>query len=211
MFRKVTPSLSPGRLKTTIIALGCVLYVSLSLVMWARHSHRSAPALSTQSIGGPFTLVTSASDVVTDQSYRGKWKIVYFGYTYCPDVCPMTLRSLSDALNWLGPLSATTAPLFITLDPKRDTPIAMGAYLKNFDSRIIGLTGTDAQIDEVAKSYRVFHSLYRTGAGPNDYVVDHSSLIYVMNPDGKFAGAFSSEISGDAMAAQIRQFIDNAS
>jgi protein SCO1/2 len=123
----------------------------------------------------------------------------------------MALGSIGGALQRLGPLSAKVQPIFITLDPERDVPDVMSAYLKNFDSRIVGLTGTEQQIDAAASAYHVYHAIFRTGDGRDDYLVDHSSLIYLMNPEGKFAAVFGSDISSNALATQIRILIGNLS
>ncbi|HEY3919152.1 MAG TPA: SCO family protein [Stellaceae bacterium] len=161
------------------------------------------------SIGGPFTLVSADGRTVTDRDYRGKWMLVYFGYTFCPDVCPTTLNNIAQALAKLGPDAKAIEPLFITVDPKRDTPKLIGEYVKAFDPRIIGLTGGVAQIADVAKEYRVYYAP-EPGNG-NDYLVDHSSFVYLMNPQGVFAKVMPGNTSGGDMAAAIRPFIDSNS
>lgn len=110
------------------------------------------------SIGGPFHLTDDKGHVVTDATHRGRWMLVFFGYTNCPDECPLTLQKMAAALGKLGPLADKVAPLFVTVDPARDTPARLASYLANFDPSIIGLTGTDAQIAEAAKAYRVYYS-----------------------------------------------------
>src|SRR5882757_9623685 len=110
-------------------------------------------AASGVKIGGPFTLATPNGTTVTDQTYRGKWLLVYFGYTFCPNTCPTTLLEIATALERLGPDAARVQPIFITVDPKRDTPDVMAKYTQSFDPRIVGLTGTPAQIAAVAQEY----------------------------------------------------------
>jgi len=105
------------------------------------------------SIGGPFHLVDDKGHTVTDADYRGRWMLVFFGYTNCPDECPLTLQKMAAALGKLGPLADKVAPLFVTVDPARDTPARLASYLENFDARIVGLTGTDEQIASAAKAY----------------------------------------------------------
>lgn len=172
----------------------------------------SPPAQSTASslaIGGPFTLVGADGKPVTDHSYRGKWMLVYFGYTFCPDVCPTTLNNITQALAKLGPDANRISPLFITIDPKRDTPKVIGDYVKAFDPRIVGLTGSADQIAAVAKEYRVYYAP-QPGAG-DDYLVDHSSFVYLMNPQGGFAKVLPGNMSGGEMAAAIRPFVGSNS
>lgn len=154
-------------------------------------------------IGGPFTLANAAGKQVTDRDFRGKYLLVYFGYTYCPDVCPTTLTTLSAALPMLGTKADRVQPLFITVDPKRDTPVVIGQYAAAFGPRIIGLTGTGEQIAAVEKEYRVYAAEHRTGPGPNDYSMDHSSIIYLMAPDGRFIAPIRADADSTTMAAEI--------
>jgi protein SCO1 len=165
---------------------------------------------SSPSIGGPFTLNTSDGGTVTDKTYRGKWLIVYFGYTFCPDACPTTLTNISGALEQLGPLAARVQPIFISVDPKRDTPRVMAEYMKSFDPRIVGLTGTPEETAAAAAQYHVVYYA-SSNADDDDYVVDHSSLIYVMSPQGKFLGSVVGNTESGRLAEQMRQWIKEAS
>jgi protein SCO1/2 len=124
------------------------------------------------SIGGPFKLTDDKGRTVTDVDYRGRWMLVFFGYSNCPDECPLTLQKMATALKDLDPLADKIVPLFITVDPVRDTPSRLASYLENFDTRIIGLTGSDEQIAAVAKAYRVYYS-----PGQNEQWVSISSAI----------------------------------
>ena len=146
-----------------------------------------------------FALTTAGGNAVTEQTYRGKWLIVYFGYTFCPDVCPTTLLEIAGALAKLGPRAEAVQGLFVTIDPKRDTPEILGAYVKSFDPRIAGLTGTTAQIAVAAKSFNMFYE--RRDPDDGDYVYDHTTLIYLVDPDGRFVKA----LAGDAGAQQIAE------
>ncbi len=158
-------------------------------------------------IGGPFTLENSSGKTVTDRDFRGKYMLVYFGYTYCPDVCPTTLNAVADAIDRLGPKAANLRPLFITVDPERDTPEVIKQYTAAFTPALIGLTGTPAEIASVAKEYRVYYAKHVTGPGPNDYSMDHSSIIYLMGPDGRFIAPIRADESGDEMAAAIGKLL----
>ena len=137
-------------------------------------------------VGGPFALTAPDGTTVTDETYRGKWLLVFFGYTSCPDICPTTLSEIAGALEKFGPGAVRLQAIFITVDPKRDTPEVMGKYTAAFDARIIGLTGSPQQIAAAEKAYGVDSASHEKGAGGEDYVVDHSSYIYVMDPSGKF-------------------------
>ncbi|HWE75829.1 MAG TPA: SCO family protein [Stellaceae bacterium] len=184
----------------------------LTLVLVAGRDTR--PAVATNSaagaaIGGPFTLVGGDGKTVTDQRYHGKLLLVYFGYTFCPDVCPTTLNNIAQALVALGTQADSIVPLFITVDPQRDTPSVIGNYVKSFDPRIVGLTGSDAQIAAVAKEYHVYYAAQPNQHG--DYLVDHSSLVYLMDRDGKFVKVFAGSLSGVEIANAIKPFVGSGS
>lgn len=156
--------------------------------------------------GGPFVLAASDRRVVTDRTFRGRYMLVYFGYTHCPDICPTTLMTLSQVLEKLGPLADWIRPIFISIDPERDTAALVGEYLKSFDPRIVGLTGSPAEIAAVAKQYRVF---YKKSPFENsdDYSMNHSSYVYVMGPDGRYLTLFPSDQSSDEMTARLREML----
>ena len=158
-------------------------------------------------VGGPFTLEDGAGKQVSDRDFRGKYMLVYFGYTFCPDVCPTTLNEVADALDHLGVKANELQPIFITVDPKRDTPAVVKQYTAAFSPKLIGLTGTPEQIAAVAKAYRVYYAEHRTGPGPNDYSMDHSSVLYLMGPDGKFIAPVRADESGTDMAADLSKLM----
>jgi protein SCO1/2 len=158
-------------------------------------------------IGGPFTLEDGAGKPVTDRDFRGRYMLVYFGYTFCPDVCPTTLEAVAEAMDKLGPDAAKVRPVFITVDPKRDTPAVVKKYVAAFGSGITGLTGTPDEIASVAKAYRVYYAEHRTGPGPNDYSMDHSSVLYLMDPQGGFIAPVRADQSGDEIAANLKKLI----
>jgi protein SCO1/2 len=166
---------------------------------------------NTGQIGGPFMLTAGDGRVVTDRTFRGRWMLVYFGYTHCPNVCPTTLLAVANVLEKLGPLAADVQPIFVTLDPERDTPEIVGEFTTAFDSRIIGLTGKAAEIAAVAKEYRVFFRQVSSDDG-NDYFLEHSSYIYLMNPDGRYVTLFSHDQieSSDDFATRLRGLLDGS-
>jgi len=151
-------------------------------------------------IGGPFTLTSPDGTTVTDQTYRGKWLLVYIGYTSCPSTCPTALLEIADALKRLGADADQIQPLFITVDPRRDTPAVMGDYTQSFDPRIIGLTGTPQQIASVAQEYGVYYTAHSNGPDAENEIIDHSTYLYLMDPEGKFVRGFDANTSGDRLA-----------
>jgi protein SCO1/2 len=177
--------------------------IALIVVTWQPLQTIAAPV----TIGGPFILATTNGRLVTDKTYRGKWLLVYFGYTSCPSTCPATLLEISTALAMLGADAEKLQPLFITVDPQRDTAELLGEYLQSFDPRIVGLAGTPEQIAAAAKEYGVYYTPHRTGPGTKDYVIDHSSYLYLMGPSGTFVRGFESDTSGEYIADTVRQLM----
>lgn len=155
-------------------------------------------------IGGPFELVNGAGETVTEQDFRGQWMLVYFGYTFCPDVCPTSLGTAVAALDGMDPaLEEKITPVFITVDPERDTPEVVGEYVSHFHPRMVGLTGTQEQVDAAVQGYRAYYKKQPQEDGP--YLMDHSAVTYLMNPEGEFVRHFSHGIAPDAMADGIRE------
>lgn len=152
--------------------------------------------------GGPFHLVDQDGKPVDDGILKGKWTAVYFGYTFCPDVCPTTLQALGGAVAKLGSKAKDVQTVFISIDPERDTPSQLKTYISSpvFPRPIIGLTGTADQIADVAKAYKVYYAKAGTGA---NYLMDHASIIYLMNPDGRLARPLTHDLTPDAIAKQI--------
>jgi len=164
------------------------------------------------SIGGPFTLVDQTGKTVTDRTYDGSFRLIYFGYTFCPDACPTELQVMAQALETMGPDGAKVQPIFVTIDPARDTEAQMAKYVPLFDKRLAGLTGSAEQIAAVAKAYKVYYSKAPpTGSDPSAYGMNHSSFVYLMDPAGKFLTVFSSDTDADKMAADIKGYMAKAS
>ncbi|MBI2584752.1 MAG: SCO family protein [Rhodospirillales bacterium] len=161
----------------------------------------------TVKVGGPFALVDHDGKAVTDADYRGRYLLVYFGYTNCPDMCPITAQKMASALDALGEQAKTIQPLLITVDPERDTPKVLAEYVKAFHPRMIGLTGTPDQVATVAKAYRVYYAKGSDSKAAKDYLMDHSSAVYLIGPDGKFLIGFSHQASPEQMADVIRSYL----
>ncbi|HLW90337.1 MAG TPA: SCO family protein [Roseiarcus sp.] len=188
--------------------------VALAAIVYSRQSSEVALSGSLGStgvadIGGPFTLETTDGKTATDRTYRGKWMVVYFGYTRCPDACPTALSNFGAALEKLGGDAEKIQPLFITVDPERDTRQATSAYLESFDRRIVGLTGARAQIEAAAKAYRVYYESHKEQGG--DYLVDHSAYFYLMGPDGEFVDVVEGATPGDEIADKLRKLMNEHS
>jgi cytochrome oxidase Cu insertion factor (SCO1/SenC/PrrC family) len=154
-------------------------------------------------IGGPFELTDEKGRSVRAADYRGRWMLVFFGYTNCPDECPLTLQKMAATLKDLGPLADRIAPLFITVDPARDTPQQLASYLENFDTRIIGLTGSNEQIATAAKAYRVYYNASQNEQSGAD-LVSHSTFLYLMDPNGKLNALFSQDVTPEKLTAALR-------
>jgi protein SCO1/2 len=161
-------------------------------------------ANSPVTIGGPFTLTSPDSTTVTEQTYRGKWLLVFFGYTSCPDTCPTALLEIAAALEKLGPDADKLQPLFITVNPRRDTPTVMGNYTQSFDPRIVGLTGTPQQIAAVAQEYGVYYAPHKSGPDAENDVIDHSTYLYLMDPEGKFVRGLDADTPAERIAEVVR-------
>ena len=152
--------------------------------------------------GGPFDLVSGTGQVVRDSDFRGRWMLVYFGYTSCPDQCPTSLAVMARAVAGLPPAQqARVVPLFITLDPERDTPELVSDYAHAFSPAVIGLWGSPEAIAAVAKAYRVAYRKVPDSTG--GYTLDHTSVIYLMSPDGKFARFYEHDVSLATITADL--------
>ena len=211
------PKAASRPLVVWLILIGIVLLVvapvaALKLAAWKiRHDEaRKAQLLDLQpaqapQFGGPFTLVDQNGATVTDATYKGKYLLIYFGYTYCPDLCPTALQNITETLEELGPDANKVQALFITIDPARDTPAKLKEYAASFHPGIVGLTGTPEQIASVAKAYHVTFAKAEVVEG-DDYVMEHSTLVYMAGPDGKPITSMDMEdVDPEDLAAQLRQ------
>lgn len=162
----------------------------MDAVMWGK-----------EPIGGPFTLIDHTGKTRTETDFRGKLLLVYFGFTYCPDICPTDLQAMTVGIEKLGTSGDAVQPLFITVDPERDTVDHLAQYVSLFHSRLIGLTGTAAQVHRAANAYRVHYARVTIGA---NYTIDHSAFIYMMGRDGTYLGFFPPGTSPDQIATVIR-------
>lgn len=157
-------------------------------------------------VGGPFTLTDQDGNTVTDQTFKGKLMLIYFGFTFCPDACPTALGVMSAALDKLDVAAERVVPILISVDPERDTPQVLKEYVANFHPRMVGLTGTPEQVAQVAKAYRVWYEK-AAGAAGSDYLMNHTVLIYLMDGDGKYLANFGPDATPDQVADEIRKHL----
>lgn len=165
---------------------------------------RSVSVPVTATIGGPFALIDHNGKAITHRDLEGRPTLIFFGFTHCPDVCPTTLMEINKVFEVLGP-QAKVAALFMSVDPERDTPALLKDYVSNFDSRIIGVTGPRESVDATLKTFRVFAR--RTKGEGDSYSVDHSSLVYLMDKQGRFATAFNLQQSPEQAARALRPYL----
>ena len=193
---------TPGRLWRGAVLAALAAALAGSLAACAPRAPAAAQQSTAAQPGGPFTLVDQDGRPADQRILTGKWSIVFFGYTFCPDFCPATLTTLGKTMQTLGPEAAKTQVVFITVDPERDTPKALKTYLsaKVFPKNLVGLTGTPAEIARAAKAYMVFYQ--KEGTGPN-YTMDHSTALYLMDPSGQFHGVIADQITPQQQAQQI--------
>jgi protein SCO1/2 len=157
-------------------------------------------------IGGPFTMTDQNGKTVTDRDFRGRFMLVFFGFTHCPDICPAELQVMSQSLDALGPKAAGVVPIFITLDPERDTQAVMAEYVKNFGPRFVGLTGSPEAVAAAAKAYRIAYAKFQE-QNASDYSIDHSALVYLMGKDGEYVTHFAYGTPPEKMTETLRRYL----
>jgi len=206
-----------------VLALGLGLRIFVSDDQSIAHADKQVGAglIGTPDIGGAFTLVDHDGKLVTEKDFIGRYMLVFFGYTNCPDVCPLTLNTLTEVLDKMGKEAEKIRPVFVSMDPRRDTPAAVKEYLKGFHKSFIGLTGTNGQVNAIKRTFRIYSqerhspgqdadSTYRDPNEENleeDYLLDHSSISYLMGPDGSFRTFIRSNASAEAMLEKLRKHL----
>jgi cytochrome oxidase Cu insertion factor (SCO1/SenC/PrrC family) len=191
-----------------MIFAAIILLIAAGLAAYSLPNRQAAGPMATGTalVGGPFTLTDQNGRKVSEKDFLGKPMLVIFGFTFCPDICPTELQVMTAALDAMGADGEWIQPVFITIDPERDTPSVMKAYVENFSPRLMGLTGTPDEIAAVAKAYRVYYAKAPNQASPESYLMDHSSIIYLMGPDGGFVKHFTYT----ADAAKLTQDLKDA-
>ena len=183
--------------------VGLVLFTGIVFMLTGRGPVAGIPAPS--AIGGPFQLIDQNGKTVSDQDMKGRPFLVFFGFTHCPDICPTTLFDVSEVLGKLGPDADRVGALFVTVDPERDTPEKMKDYLSSFDSHLRGLSGDANAIAAIEKGYRVYAK--KVPLEGNDYTMDHSALVYLMDKEGRFVAPFSLKRRPEESAADLRRYL----
>ena len=197
----------PSRAKvySAIVILAVAAAIG-GLALYYGSSRQFAVLPEPPTVGGPFSLTDHNGRAVTDADFRGKYMLVFFGYTYCPDVCPTELQVMTYAVDSMGSKGERINPIFISIDPERDTPEILRAYVENFSPRLLGLTGSPEQIAAVAKAYRAYYK--KSGnTDTSDYLMDHSSIIYLMGPDGLFLKHFTYTTDAKALAKSLASIV----
>lgn len=187
---------------TGAFVVGLVLCTAVILLVAGRGEGPNLPQVA--AIGGPFSLTDQNGRTVTEQDFRGRPFLVFFGFTHCPDICPTTMFEISEILRKLGPDGDRMRAVFITVDPERDTPAALKDYVSSFDPRIVALTGDEAAIAAVAKSYRAIYR--RVPLKEGGYTMDHLAIVYLMGKDGRFVTRFHLNRPIDVAMAELRKY-----
>ena len=191
-----------------IIAL--IASAALALAGCGGAAPAAEPPLAGAAIGGDFALTNSAGETVAWRDFAGKYRVVYFGYAFCPDICPTDMQRVAQGLKVLKAddpaKAAKIVPIFITIDPERDTPQVVGEFAAAFSDDIIGLTGTPEQIAAAAKAFKVFYAKGETVEG-GGYLVDHSNIVYLFGPEGEPLATLPVDLGGDAVAAELDKWV----
>ncbi len=183
------------------------LGVSALLLLAGAYLWALDPAPRAAAIGGHWSLTRGDGAAVTDRDFRGRYVLLYFGYTACPDVCPTTLEAVADAMGLLGSKSRALQPLFVTVDPVHDTPRVVRDYVGLFDARLIGLTGTPAEIDRIEREYRIRSSVTDARTASGGRAIDHTAVLLLLGPDGRYLAPIPADASGRAIAARVRPYL----
>jgi len=198
-YRAWTAAVAAALAVTVLAAIGVFLAVPMS--------QKPLEPQTLSGFGGHFTLIDQEGRAVTDADFHGRWVLLYFGYTHCPDVCPTAVNAIAEALDELGPMRKELQALFITLDPERDTPVVLKDYTSAFHAGILGLTGTPEQVGTVAGEYRISYEKHAIteNSDYSDYSIDHTSVIFLVDPQGRPVSMFSHEVAPDQLAQRLRE------
>jgi len=199
--------INPMIMMAGVVALAVVTVFGLSQMGGRSSSSGVASSKGSSLVGGAFSLIDHTGKRVTEKNYRGKYQLVYFGYTHCPEICPTSLQAMSEAMEALGEQGDQIVPLFITVDPERDKPAALADYISNFDPRIVGLTGTPEEIHKASKNYRVY-SKKVISKDATDF--DHSAITFFMDKQGRYLTHFAYGVDGLTMAKRIKALLQKS-
>jgi protein SCO1/2 len=196
------------RITIAFLILAAMVLILVLYLPGMRPQQPSTGATGTVAIGGPFTLTDTKGKTVTDIDLKGRYSLIFFGFTHCPDICPLALQTMTQALEAAGPAADKVVPVFITVDPERDTAEALASYMANFDPRFVALTGTQEQVNGAVQSYRGFAAKVpirdAEGKDTGDYAMNHTGYIYLMDRNGRYAAHFQKDVPVDELAARLR-------
>ncbi|MCA0433876.1 MAG: SCO family protein [Proteobacteria bacterium] len=199
----MTPDQSRRLTRRIAIAAVCLI-LAAGLAAYALMQRPPGPGGSGVAlVGGPFTMLNQEGKTVTEQTFLGKPMLLFFGFTFCPDVCPTEMQVMAAALDELGDKGKDIQPILVSVDPARDTPDVMAAYVSNFGTNWSGLTGSDEQVAAMARTYKVFYEKVARADAPDGYTMDHSAIVYLMGSDGRFLKHFTYTTDAKAMAEGI--------
>ena len=198
--------------RSILIIVPAVALIASLAVVWqimTPKDHERIPVAGPDSslIGGAFTLTSHTGKKVSDSDFRGKYMLVYFGYTFCPEICPTELQAMTEAIDLLGKSGEEVVPILISVDPERDTVEKLKEYVPLFHKTLVGLTGTPEEIAKAAKAYRVYYAKAGEGAS---YEMDHSAIIYLMDRKGKYATHFAYGVAPEKMAQKMKAIMAKA-
>ena len=200
----------PSRSQTAFALSVLAIALAIAGAAFYLTSGRNGPMVSgTALVGGPFSLVNQDGRRVTEKDFLGKYILVFFGFTYCPDVCPTELQVMSAALDELGTAGNDIQPVFVSIDPERDTPEVIKQYVGNFHPRVVGLTGSAEEIATIARAYRVYYKKAASSGASEDYEMDHSTTIYLMDRQGRFRKHFGYTTDAKGLAQDLREAMSN--
>ena len=191
-----------------LAAVAVVIAITAGRYWLIEGGDTSQPQAMRVNIGGPFTLTDHTGKRVTEKGFEGQYMLVYFGYTFCPDVCPTSLSIMAEALDQLSAEElAKVTPVFITVDPERDNQEVMASYVPHFHDKLVGLTGSLAEVKAVSRAYKAYYAKVNADDPDGDYAMDHSSITYLMGPDGKYVTHFNHGTPSADMAARLAEIL----
>jgi protein SCO1/2 len=196
--------------RASALFCGVLILALLAVLGWHWWSGALPTSGDTALIKAEFRLVDQHGQTRTSAEFHGRFMLVFFGFTHCPDICPVELQTMTTALDQLGAAADKVTPVFITVDPARDTPQVMGEFVANFHPRLVALTGSEAEVGAVARHFRVYYAKATGGTAssdPNDYIMDHTAIVYLIGPDGGYLSHFEPGTSVDEMAAALREYL----
>jgi protein SCO1/2 len=201
------PAGSPRFVLIAVCCAGMLILAAGALlgVAFQNNAKGVAGSVLASAIGGPFQLTDQNGKPFSDANLKGKWNLVFFGYTHCPDTCPTALNEIALALDKLGKKKDEVGVVFISVDPDRDTPAVLKSYIESFDAPITALTGSADQVKQAAADYRVYYAKHQRADG--DYDMDHSAVIYIMDPQGRFTATFTPDATAAAMATRLEKLM----